>query len=55
MGAVHWYLLAEQDAAPAVLLTATPWGADKKTLYIVGRGAAWKVQLLTPGYHRRAK
>jgi len=30
-------------------------GADKKTLYIVGRGAAWKVQLLTPGYQGRAK
>jgi gluconolactonase len=30
-------------------------GADKKTLYIVGRGAAWKVDLQTPGYKGRAK
>ena len=30
-------------------------GADKKTLYIVGRNAAWKVDLLTPGYKGRAK
>ena len=30
-------------------------GADKKTLYIVGRGAAFKVQLLAQGYKGRAK
>lgn len=30
-------------------------GADKKTLYLVGRGAAWKIQTLTQGYPGRAK
>jgi len=30
-------------------------GTDKKTLYIVGRGAAFKVRLLTEGYQGRAK
>ena len=30
-------------------------GPDKKTLYIVGRNAAWKVQMLTAGYKGRAK
>ena len=30
-------------------------GADKKTLYIVGRGAAFKVRLQTAGYAGRAK
>ncbi len=30
-------------------------GPDKKTLYIVGRNAAWKVQMLTEGYKGRAK
>jgi gluconolactonase len=30
-------------------------GKDKKTLYIVGRGAAYKVATLTPGYKGRAK
>mgnify|MGYP003552407088 CR=1 FL=1 len=30
-------------------------GADKKTLYIVGRGAAFKVRVLTEGYKGRAK
>ena len=30
-------------------------GADKKTLYIVGRGAAFKVQMLSQGYTGRAK
>jgi len=30
-------------------------GPDKKTLYLVGRGAAWKVQTLTQGYLGRAK
>jgi gluconolactonase len=30
-------------------------GADKKTLYIVGRGSAFKVRLLTEGYKGRAK
>jgi gluconolactonase len=30
-------------------------GTDKKTLYIVGRGAAFKVRLLTEGYKGRAK
>jgi gluconolactonase len=30
-------------------------GPDKKTLYIVGRGSAFKVRLLTEGYKGRAK
>jgi gluconolactonase len=30
-------------------------GPDKKTLYVVGRGAAFKIQLLTPGFGGRAK
>ncbi|RYG16402.1 MAG: SMP-30/gluconolactonase/LRE family protein [Chitinophagaceae bacterium] len=30
-------------------------GKDKKTLYIVGRGAAYKVPVLTPGFKGRAK
>ena len=30
-------------------------GPDKKTLYIVGRGAAFKVQMLAQGYKGRAK
>ena len=30
-------------------------GPDKKTLYIVGRNAAWKVQMLAEGYKGRAK
>ena len=30
-------------------------GADKKTLYIVGRGSAFKVRLLVEGYKGRAK
>jgi gluconolactonase len=30
-------------------------GKDKKTLYIVGRGSAFKVDLLTPGFKGRAK
>jgi gluconolactonase len=30
-------------------------GADKKTLYVVGRGAAFKVQMLTPGFKDRVK
>jgi gluconolactonase len=30
-------------------------GKDKKTLYIVGRGAAYKVNVLTPGYAGRVK
>lgn len=30
-------------------------GADKKTLYIVGRGAAFKVRLLAAGFQGRAK
>ena len=30
-------------------------GPDKKTLYIVGRGAAYKVQMLTQGFQGRAK
>jgi gluconolactonase len=30
-------------------------GPDKKTLYIVGRGSAYKIALLTPGYTGRAK
>jgi gluconolactonase len=30
-------------------------GPDKKTLYLVGRGAAWKIQMLAQGYPGRAK
>ena len=30
-------------------------GPDKKTLYLVGRNAAWKIQTLTQGYQGRAK
>jgi gluconolactonase len=30
-------------------------GPDKKTLYIVGRGAAYKVQMLAQGFLGRAK
>ncbi|HMW50268.1 MAG TPA: SMP-30/gluconolactonase/LRE family protein [Cellvibrionaceae bacterium] len=30
-------------------------GADKKTLYVVGRGVAYKIAVLTPGYLGRAK
>ena len=30
-------------------------GPNKKTLYIVGRGAAYKVQLLAQGFSGRAK
>lgn len=30
-------------------------GPEKKTLYVVGRGSAFKVDLLTPGYKGRAK
>jgi len=30
-------------------------GPDKKTLYIVGRGSAFKVRLLAEGYKGRAK
>jgi gluconolactonase len=30
-------------------------GPDKKTLYVVGTQAAWKVDLLTPGFAGRAK
>jgi gluconolactonase len=30
-------------------------GADKKTLYVVGRGAAYKVQMLSQGFKGRAK
>jgi len=30
-------------------------GPDKKTLYVVGRNAAWKIQMLAEGYKGRAK
>lgn len=30
-------------------------GADKKSLYVVGRGAAYRIAVLTPGYAGRAK
>ncbi|MGH9722903.1 MAG: hypothetical protein ACRD8O_22055 [Bryobacteraceae bacterium] len=30
-------------------------GPDKKTLYLVGRRAAWKIQTLTQGYLGRPK
>lgn len=30
-------------------------GKDKKTLYVVGRGAAYRIAVLTPGYGGRAK
>jgi gluconolactonase len=38
--------------APQNLAFASP---DKKTLYIVGRNAAWKIQMLSSGYKGRAK
>jgi gluconolactonase len=41
-----------QSRAPQNLAFAGP---DKKTLYIVGRNAAWKVQMLSTGYKGRAK
>jgi gluconolactonase len=30
-------------------------GPDKRTLYVVGRGSAWRIATLTPGYAGRAK
>lgn len=30
-------------------------GSEKKTLYVVGRGAAFKIQMLTAGFKGRAK
>ena len=30
-------------------------GPDKKTLYVVGRGAAYKIQMLSQGFKGRAK
>jgi gluconolactonase len=30
-------------------------GPDKKTLYLVGRGVAWKVRMLSTGYKGRAR
>ena len=30
-------------------------GADKKTLYVVGRGAAFKIQMVAQGFKERAK
>jgi gluconolactonase len=30
-------------------------GPDKKTLYIVGRGNGYRIQMLTPGFKGRAK
>ena len=30
-------------------------GKDKKTLYVVGRGSAFKVDLMTPGFKGRGK
>jgi gluconolactonase len=30
-------------------------GTDKRSLYVVGRGAAWRIATLTPGYNGRAK
>jgi gluconolactonase len=30
-------------------------GPDKKTLYLVGRSAAWRIETLTQGYMGRAK
>lgn len=41
--------------AARVINNLTFAGPDKKTLYLVGRGAAWKVQMLTTGYKGRAR
>jgi gluconolactonase len=30
-------------------------GPDKRSLYVVGRGSAWRIAMLTPGYGGRAK
>ena len=30
-------------------------GQDKKLLYLVGRGAAWKIRMIAKGYKGRAK
>jgi hypothetical protein len=30
-------------------------GQDKKLLYLVGRGAAWKIRMIAQGYKGRAK
>ncbi len=30
-------------------------GPDKKTLYVVGRGAAWKIAMQAQGFKGRAK
>jgi gluconolactonase len=51
---------AKGDALGVIPVSLSPQniafaGADKKTLYIVGRGAAYKVRLQTEGYKGRAK
>lgn len=48
------------DALGTIALPRAPQniafaGPDKKTLYAVGRGAAWRVAVLTPGHAGRAK
>ncbi len=48
----------QQDPAngqPATEPTLVRIVYDKKTLYIVGRGAAWKVEMRAQGYTGRAK
>lgn len=51
---------AKGEALGAIPLPKKPQnlafaGPDKKTLYVVGRGAAYKIALLTPGFAGRAK
>jgi gluconolactonase len=51
---------AKGDALGVILLPKKPQnlafaGKDKKTLYIVGRGAAYKIPVLTAGFAGRAK
>lgn len=59
LGGVHVFS-AKGDLLGTIPVSLQPQniafaGADKKTLYIVGRGAAFKVRLLAAGYSGRAK
>ena len=59
LGGVHVFS-AKGDLLGTIPVSLQPQniafaGADKKTLYIVGRGAAFKVRLLAAGYTGRAK
>jgi len=43
-------LFTEQDAGDGALVRI-----DKRTLYVVGRGAVWKIAMIAQGYLGRAK